>query len=214
MSIPRDIPVIPTPDEARDWLSDELLKPEYLSRRNWLRDFFDWLFAPLLRDLDVSADTAWIIISIIIMLLLVALLWWMIRNIRGRAQTSRAAEPGDDALLDPTISPEEYLQLAVDYRETNPDEAVKAAFRSIIARFDRAGILHISPGRTVGEVARTMSTEYPDLRQDIHHSAAAFNTAAYSTDPQPRTTVADVDILLRLSHAIHARMSDTKAPVS
>ncbi|MDO5720454.1 MAG: hypothetical protein Q4P05_06925 [Actinomycetaceae bacterium] len=214
MIISRDIPVAPTPDEAREWLSDELLKPEYLSRRNWLQDFFDWLFAPLLRDLDISADTAWIVITLFILGLVVALLWWIFRNIRGRAQLSRAAQPGDDALLDPTISPEEYLQLAVEHRETDPDEAVKAAFRSIIARFDRAGILHISPGRTVGEVARTMSAEYPDLYRDIQHSAAAFNTAAYSTDPKPRTTVADVDVLLRLCHAIHARMSDMKAPVS
>lgn len=198
-------PLTPSPDEARDLVRQELSKTEYQEKRDWLQEFLSWLLRPLqgLFDTDTPVPTEPFIAVLIVGLL--ALVGWLLytRLIRAPKQVEETAE---DTLVDPRISAEEYRQLASNLRASDPEEAVKAAFRAIIARMDQSGLTSTAPGRTVGDVTRAISARYPELRKPAQECAKAFDIAAYALLPNGRVDVVDVDQVLYLDDQVKQRL--------
>lgn len=194
----------PDPDQLQQELVKEATRWEYISRRNWIDEILDFIFSPLKNLGYTSVNTTNVLITIFFAVILIALIWWAVRSWRPRKKNLEAAE--EQLLIDPKISPEEYHQRALALRESDPDEAVKNAFRCAVATLDRAEIIIITPGRTAGEVSLLMRKHFPDLTETIKASALAFDTAAYATQPPPRVNVNDVNIVLILADALRTRV--------
>ncbi|MCS4485080.1 hypothetical protein NXS08_06320 [Gleimia sp. 6138-11-ORH1] len=194
----------PDPDKLQKELVDEATRWEYLSKRNWIEEILDIIFSPLRHLTNTAASTTSIILTIFFVTVLLTLITWIAYTWRPRKK--EIVEEQEEQLIDPRIPPEKYHQWALQLRETNPDEAVKNAFRCAVATLDRAEIIVVTPGRTAGEVALLMRKNYPDLTQTINASALAFNTAAYSTLPAPRVDVNAVNTVLILADALRTRI--------
>lgn len=198
-------PVTPSPDEGRELLRRELLKPDYQEKRDWLHEFLLWLLNPLNRFFpkDAQIPTKPILILLIVVLLGVGA--WLIYS-RFLRSSKKEAPQVSDALVDPTIAPDEYRNQAMRLRVSDPEEAVKAAFRAIIARLDRSGLTSTAPGRTVGDVARTIGGRYPELRPAAQESASSFDIAAYALVTTGRVSSFDVDKVLNLDEKVMNRL--------
>ncbi|MDO5049849.1 MAG: hypothetical protein Q4D87_08205 [Actinomycetaceae bacterium] len=198
-------PLTPSPDEGRELLRRELLKGEYQEKRNWFEEFLLWLVQPLNDWIGDGGEIPTRPIIIVLIIAIVAVGSWIIytRFLRGGGSPEIVV---GDALLDPSIPPEEYRQRAIQMREGDPSEAVKAAFRAIVARLDRSGLTSTAPGRTVGDVTRTIGAKYPDLAQLAHVCGQSFDVAAYALIPNGRVDTVDVDQVLYLDDQVIDRL--------
>lgn len=194
----------PDPDQLQKELVEEATRWEYLSKRDWISEILDFLFSPLKSLQQTTVNTTNLLIIAFFTLMLLALIWWAIRTWRPRKKNPEAETA--ELLIDPKITPEEYHQRALALRETDPDEAVKNAYRCAVATLDRAEIIIVTPGRTAGEVALLMRKNFPDLTETIKAAALAFDTAAYATLPAPRVNVNDVNTVLILADALRTRV--------
>lgn len=198
-------PLTPSPDEGRELFREELSKSKYLEKRDWFQEFLRWVLRPLevyFTDGEPIPTEPFLAVFIIGIL---AVAGWLIYTRFVREQRGSVDVP-EDALIDPRISAEEYRQQALQLRDSNPEEAVKAAFRAIIARMDNSGLTSTAPGRTVGDVTRTISGRYPDLRSSAQECAQSFDIAAYALIPSGRVDVIDVDQTLYLDDRVKERL--------
>lgn len=194
----------PDPDAVQQELSIEVSGAEYLFSRNWFEEILTYILKPLKSLQLASASTSGIIAVIVGVLLVAGLVWWAVRTWRPREK--KQTGDAEELLIDPKISPQEYRDRALALRETDPDEAVKNAFRCAIAILDRAEIIPVTPGRTAGEMGQLMRRQFPDLGETINASSLAFNTAAYATTPAPRVSPNDVNTVLILADALRTRV--------
>jgi hypothetical protein len=74
-------------------------------------------------------------------------------------------------------------------------DAVVDAFRALAARQVERGRLADLPGTTAHEVAATISTAYPDHREQVGHGADVFDATYYGDHP---ATLDDAAALLEL----------------
>lgn len=195
---------IPDPEVVQQELETEVSKIEYLAARNWVEEILELLTRPLRALNFTSSSTSNLIATIIGVILVGVLIWWAVRTWRPREETPANTE--NELLIDPEISPQEYRDQALSLRETDPDQAVKHAFRCAMAILNQAEIIPVTPGRTAGEMALLMRREFPDLSETIDASSLAFNTAAYATTPAPRVNVNDVNTILILADALRTRV--------
>ncbi|EEH64366.1 hypothetical protein HMPREF0044_0103 [Gleimia coleocanis DSM 15436] len=194
----------PDPEQIQSDLWWEMLKPEYLLKYDWMRYILNLILRPLKGLGGTSTSTISALLWVLLGVIIIFIGWWAWRTWRPRKKIS--ADTTEELLIDPSISPQEYYQQALALRETDPDEAVKHAFRCSVAILDRAEVITVTPGRTAGEVAILMRRNFPDLSETINASATAFNTAAYSLEPAPRINVNDVNTVLILADALRTRV--------
>lgn len=198
---------LPDADQLQNELWWEMFKPEYILKYDWMGLIIYWITKPLKGLGNTSASLIEILLWFLLLIALSLLAWWGWRTWRPR---KKITEPkAEQLLIDPKISAAEYQQKALQLRETNPDEAVKNAFRSGVATLDRAEIMSVTPGSTAGEAALIMRRNFPDLAETIDLAALLFNTAAYSLTPAPRTTPNDVNTVLILADALRTRVEAT-----
>ncbi|HBX81481.1 MAG: DUF4129 domain-containing protein [Propionibacteriaceae bacterium] len=198
---PADVPLDPTPDQAREWLTEELRKPEY-AQQHWLQDFFTWL-----RHLgeDVPSDTrsmaGWTFVTLALVAALAILCWFIIRARTTATQEARQTS----ALVDPTISAEQYLAAARQAFDAEDwDGAVMNGFRATVANLDRRGILGDRPGRTAQEAGAVVAAAFPLAGAAVVAAAGWFDQAAYGMRPAPRTTKVQAVAVLAIADTLSA----------
>lgn len=189
----------PSPDEARELLHRELLKREYQPAQAqssiwaWLVDRFGLdAFMLAIRSYN------WVIGAIVVAIV-VALIVGVITRVRREESTVVANG------LQAKKSSNEYRERALALRDTDPREALKAAFRALIALLDR-NTSAAAPGRTVGDIARLVGNKYPDLAERARRSASKFDIAAYSLETVESVGREDVDALLDLIDSVEQRI--------
>lgn len=171
-------PLDPSPDEARGWLRDELLKPAYHQEnvlqqlRNWFSDLFD-------RTSRAAASTPPLVDAaalLIFALLAVGLIWLL-----SRVRVSRRARSDAGPVLDDTdVSAAELRQRAeAAYAEGRFAEAVVDGFRALVLRQIERGRLDDLPGMTAHEVALALDGTYPERRDRIDDAGRVFDLVRY-----------------------------------
>ena len=199
---PFELPVDPTPNEARDWLVRELAKPVYARGSDWLSDLVAWL-SEYLGGVNVQGGqaTGTTLVVALLAALFGSLLLWGVRA-RRVARTPREATT---ELIDAAITPEEYLATAQQaWSAGDWDAAVIAGFRAIVSDLDRRAVLGDRPGRTAREVAHDIATAFPDAAGDLHAAAEWFDVAAYGMQPPPRATREQAGAIFALGASLRA----------
>ena len=180
MQVFLEVPLRPTPDEARRWLAQELAGRGYdrpvswLER--WIRDFLRRLTEQAMPDqLPNPTSVPVILLVVAVVGLLVHLIWRMRPEARRRREAA-----GTSALVDATLSAEDYrTRTATLLAARDFDQALICAYRAIVADMIRRTVLGRRPGDTAQEVARTIGLVFPDQFHDIHRAADLFDGAAY-----------------------------------
>jgi hypothetical protein len=180
--VPRDPPLVPTPDEARTKLRRELLRPEY-NEQNLVQRVLTWLERQLGKGLDVAADAPPLstLAAMVILVGLVALIGWLLSRAR---RTARSRDDGRAVLTDEVISADELRARAeAALAEGRHEDAVVDAFRAVATRQVERGRLADAPGATAHEVALQLGDEFPHLRAQVERGGALFDAVLYGDRP-------------------------------
>jgi hypothetical protein len=189
--VPRDPPLVPTPDEARTKLRRELLRPEY-NEQNVVQRVLTWLERQLGKGLDVAADAPPLstLAAMVILVGLVALIGWLLSRAR---RTARSRDDGRAVLTDEVISADELRARAeAALAEGRHEDAVVDAFRAVATRQVERGLLADAPGATAHEVALALGREFPHLRERVDRCGALFDAVLYGDRPATSTQAAGV----------------------
>lgn len=190
-----DDPLRPSPDEARDLLRRELLKPEY-QQDNPIERLLDWI-SRLFEDsvgaasgLSSLSTFALIVVFLALVLALVLLLS------RARRAPRRSVE-GEAVLPDVRVSAAEHRRLAEAALAAGRfGEAVVEGFRALTARQVERGRLDDLPGATAHEVADRLASDYVPHGPRVQRVARLFDAVRYGDRPataEEATTVLGLD---------------------
>jgi hypothetical protein len=199
--LPRDPPLVPTPDEARSKLRRELLRPEY-NEQNLVQRFLSWAERQLGKGLDAAADAPPLstLASMVILVGLVGLLGWLLSRAR---RTARTREADRAVLTDEIISADELRARAeAALADGRHEDAVVDGFRAVATRQVERGRLADAPGATAHEVAVALGREFPNLRQRVDGCGALFDAVLYGDRP---ATAAQAESVIALDDELLVR---------
>lgn len=186
-----DPPLRPSGDEARSWLREELLAPDY-HRGNLLQDLLHWLGRlfddGVHRASDLSPlSTAAAMTALLALALGVALLV-------GRTRASRRhRRPVGAVLTEEAVTAAELRARAERARaEGRHEAAVVDAFRALALRQQERGRVSAPPGATAHEVAAALAGVFPAHRGGIDRGARLFEDVLYGHLPARADEAADL----------------------
>ncbi|WP_150952244.1 DUF4129 domain-containing protein [Microbacterium testaceum] len=193
-------PLLPDPDEAREWAERELSDPTYQSAEPTLLDRISQAVGRFLEDLLRIPDTsgwgpsALVVLGIVVVAaIVVAVLIW------GRPRLStRATEPAR-ALFDDDDSrsaDELRADAAAAAGRSDWDEAIVLRFRAVARGLTERGLVDPPPGATVRAFARETASALPTLVPLLDPAAATFDDVRYLRRPgseERYRVVADLD---------------------
>jgi hypothetical protein len=199
--VPRDPPLVPTPDEARSDLRRELLRPEY-NEQNLVQRLLTWLERQLGRGLDAAADAPPLstLAAMLILVGLVVLLGWLMSRAR---RTTRSRDDDRAVLTDEVISADALRARAeAALAEGRHEDAVVDGFRAVATRQVERGRLADAPGATAHEVAQALGYEFPHLRERVDRGGNLFDAVLYGDRP---ATAAQAQSVIALDDELMAR---------
>lgn len=186
-------------DEVRRAVDDVLSRPEYaeLQRgglRAWIADLrrraAEWL-AELLGQAGTAA-LAWALLGVAAVLVLLLAVRWA-RRLTAEPATAEAVLDG------PVRRPAEWVAEAESLRaEGRHREAVRAAFRGVVAGHADAGTVEEIPGTTVGEYRRQVTANHPAGVGSFDEAADLFEQVWYG---DRSASSADVDRLVAIARS-------------
>lgn len=176
-----DVPVVPDGPEARQWLLDELSKPEYTAARPSLFDqlsqaFFEWLMRLFQPGASVPLD--WLpvaIVGLVVAGLVVALLIW------GLPRVNRNSRPAAGLFGDDDRRTAGELRSAAAAAASAGDWtlAVLEQFRAVARGLAERTIVRVSPGTTAHDFAARASESFPTASGDLAQAAEIFDRVRY-----------------------------------
>ncbi|MBG6239582.1 hypothetical protein IWX78_002569 [Mycetocola sp. CAN_C7] len=176
-----DVPVVPDAPEARDWLLQELSRPEYAAAQPSLFDvlsqeFFAWL-ARLFQPGD-SVPLDWLpvlIVGLVVVALVVALLIW------GVPRANRRSRPASGLFGDADRRTAAQLRSAAAKAaaEARWTLAVLEQFRAIARGLDERTVVFVSPGTTAHDFAGRASSAFPAVSTELREAADVFDRVRY-----------------------------------
>ena len=184
-SLPADVPVDPDGDQAREWIIQELAKPEYQAAQPTWFDRLSEAFWNWLNSLDLSGGGAAqapllvILIVVIAGALVAAFLIFGVPRLRHRSA-------GVGSLFgEEEMRTAEALRRAAELAAKNRDWAVaiEELFRSIARRMAERVLVSTSPGTTAREFARKAGTVFPAFDERLVGSGALFDRVRYLGEP-------------------------------
>ena len=179
--LPRDVPVDPTPPEARDWLIDELSKPQYQAAKPTLFDEIskavsDWLNSLQLLGVEGPPVLGYTVLLILIVAaLVVAFLVFGLPRLNRRSSVTGELFGEDDA------------RTAADMRRDAQAAAARGDFASAIAEMFRAiarnlaerTLVTVTPGTTARGFAGRAALSFPEFEGRLIEAAATFDEVRY-----------------------------------
>ena len=176
-----DVPVVPDAPEARDWLLEELSKPEYAAAKPSLFDllsqqFFEWLQRLFQPGDSVPLD--WLpvaILALVVAGLVVALLIW------GMPRINRRSRPASGLFGDDDRRTSAELRSAAARAASAGDWtlAVLEQFRAVARGLAERTIVLVSPGTTAHDFAGRAATAFPTASDDLRQAADGFDGVRY-----------------------------------
>jgi len=188
----------PSPQQARDWVTQELRGPEYQSP--WLESAIRWVTDQLssllnaVRHLDGLAP----VVSVLIAIIVFAVLAWVLPRVRREPVV--ASREGA-VLEDLTITSRHYRDLAAQaLRDGRPDDAVLDGFRAIAKDMSDRRVLTDAPGRTAHEAGLALGSAFPGHADRLAAAADLFDSVRYghrlaSADQAGQLLLLDADLV-------------------
>ncbi|HMM82898.1 MAG TPA: DUF4129 domain-containing protein [Terrimesophilobacter sp.] len=175
-----DVPVDPDGDQARQWLIDELSKPEYLAAKPTLWDqisqaFWDWLNS-LHAPGGVLQGPLLLLVVLLVAAAIVAAFFIFGRPRRNRRGAGTGALFGEDEKRTA-----EELRRSAGAAAAKADWAlaIEELFRSIARRMTERVIVSTSPGTTARGFALRAAEAFPTYASRLLDSAASFDSVRY-----------------------------------
>ena len=183
-------PLLPDPDQAREWAEKELADPAYQAAEPTLIDRASRAVARFVNDLlEVPQTDGWgpavlVVLGVLVVAaIVVGILIW------GRPRTSVRAAPAARALFDDddTRSADELRAEAEAAAQRDAwDDAVVLRFRAVARGLAERGLVDPPPGATVRAFARAASDALPALSADLEAAATTFDDVRYLRRPGTR----------------------------
>jgi len=194
------LPLLPDPDQAREWAEQELRDPAYQAAEPNIVDRISQAIGKFLEDLlripdnDGWGPSALVVLGIIVVaLIVVALLIW------GRPRLStRASEPARALFDDDDGRSADELRSDAASAAGRGDwnDAIVLRFRAFARGLTERGLVDPPPGATVRSFARETATALPALVPLLEPAATTFDDIRYlrrTGTEQSYRRVADLD---------------------
>lgn len=179
--VPREPPLTPDADEAREWAQAELEKAIYDNSPTLWERLMQWL-SDMWERLLGSADTLGPVLMPVIVLLVVALVVGLALLIGGpiRRRRLRAAQ-GSVEILDDDDRSAAAIRRAADAAAAAGDlrTAVLERYRAIIRSLDERAVLEDRRGRTAHEAAVAAGARLAPCAQDLLRGSELFDAVCY-----------------------------------
>ena len=200
LSVLTGIPVDPDAPHARQWLIDELAKPEYQAAKPSWFDLLaqavkDW-FASLTLPSASGAGNVFLIVAIVAVLALIvaAFLVFGVPRRARRTRTGTVLDADDGRTADRLRADAAAAAAAGRW-----SDAVVDRFRAIALALRERTVVTMMPGTTAHEVAERAAPVFPAHAGALRQAAAVFDAVRYLG----RTgTADDYDTLTRLDDAL------------
>jgi hypothetical protein len=176
--LPAAPPLDPDPDQARQWLQDELSKDIYHRRPSLLDQVWQWFQDLLTARPDVGSLPPWqaLGIGLAVLAIIIVVAWRVAGPLRRRAAIRQPVPVLDD-------EPREAGQLRAAARERAAAgdwrAACRLAFQALARRLEDRAILDHQPGRTARELALDGGRRLPALDAALGRAAEQFDAIAY-----------------------------------
>lgn len=171
-------PLDPSPEEARELLRRELLRPEYHDR-DVLARLVTWVERQLGRATEVAsaAPPLSTLAAMLVLLALVVALGWLLSRARRSARVRPAGAP---VLTDEPLTAAELRDRARAAQGAGRHEdAVLDGFRAIAVGQVERGELTAAPGRTAHEVAEALALHHPARAAQAREAGLLFDLVRY-----------------------------------
>lgn len=179
-----DVPPL-TPDEptGREWLLDELSKPEYVKARPnpielWLNDVWEWFRSLFVvpEGSPFAVNPLAILLVLLIVGAIIALIVWG----RPRAVATRRGAVRSVFLDDDTRSAQELREAARTAAAAGDwSLAITEQFRALARDLTDRTIIAMRPGTTAQAVAASAASAFPDERSGLAEAADRFDAVRY-----------------------------------
>jgi hypothetical protein len=180
--LPREVPLDPSADEARDWAESELAKAIYNDQPSLWDRFLAWL-GDLWEAITSANTTLGPIFLPLVILVVIGVIVAVVLLVGGpvRRRRLRSAERGSFDVLDGDSRDAKSLRAAADAAAAAGDHAlaVLERFRAIVRSLDERAILEDRLGRTAREAAAAASARLPSCSDDLHRAADLFDEVCY-----------------------------------
>jgi hypothetical protein len=183
------IPVDPDADQARDWLENELGKPQYQAARPTWFDLVSQAIGDWLGSLRLpSGEGLGGLVPLVIVLIVVALIV-VAFIVFGRPRLNRRSQLPVGALFgaDDTRSAAE-LRASAERAAAAGDftTAIEEAFRAIARQLAERTIVLTAPGTTARDFAHRAGVAFPALGRELAECAVLFDGVRYLDRPGER----------------------------
>jgi hypothetical protein len=178
-------PLVPSGDEGRSLLREELLKKEYHDQHLWQR-LMDWLGR--LFDRSVGAASGSSPVTVLVTMLVGALLVLGLVLLLTRVRHDRRVRTGAEAVFpDDRPSATELRRRAESaLAEGQWGDALLDAFRALTARQIERGVLDDQPGLTAHEVSLRLAATHARFADGVRACADLFDATLYGDRPATR----------------------------
>lgn len=204
-------PLDPDAGTARDLLSAELAKSEYLQAQPTPFDRFAEEFARWVQSLTQGAPDSALAVNPALLLIAVPIILGILAFVifgRPRALARRARAAGAAVFLDDDTRSAAELRSAAESAAARQewDLAVAERFRAISRSLTDRTLLQLRPGTTAQAVARRASEPFPGEARDLHAAADLFDAVRYLSRPSDKAGyefVRDLDDRLTRARPAH-----------
>lgn len=214
-SRPTVVPLLPGPDEAREWAERELADPVYRAAEptafdrlaRAVRDAIEALFtAPVSGD---WGPWAFVVLAVLVVAAIVTgvLIWGRPRPITRARPPALALFDHDDARSADQLRAD--AEAAAERREW--DDAVVLRFRAFARGLIERGIVDPPPGATARAFSRSVGETLPALAAPAADGAGAFDDVRYLGRAGTAETYALVTRLDEAAMASRMAATDTRA---
>ncbi|NYD66645.1 DUF4129 domain-containing protein [Agromyces atrinae] len=206
-----DVPVAPDAPDARNWLIDELSKPEYTAAKPTLleqatQSFLDWIGSLFSGAGDASGLLVAVAAVLLVVALVIGVLIYGLPRLRHRsaARGSLFGEDDDRSADD--------LRRASDARAAAGDwsGAIEERFRAVARALVERTAVSLAPGTTSHAFARSAGDVFPAEQASIGSAADSFDAVRYLGRPGVRE---DFEAIRSLDERLAAASIDL-APVA
>lgn len=208
------LPLLPDPDEAREWAVRELADPAYEAAEPNIVDRVAQAVGRFLGDLLRVPDTSgWGPSALIVLAIVVAALIVVAVLIWGRPRLVSRATPPAHALFeeDDTRSAEDLrADAARAAARADWNEAIVLRFRAFARGLTERGLVDPPPGATVRAFCREAAAALPTLSAPLDAAAEIFDDVRYLRRPgsaERYRAIADLD-----DQAVRTRPTPAAAP--